>query len=285
MRTACRLLPFQRTFALASLALVLGGCGSSAEPSRQVLNAVGKTLSLPGVAYTATFARPRLFGSSVRVLGGNAVYDLADGIGYEALSLRVQNGLARTLYLDFLPAGFYLAPAPAPAGVFPAGKSWIAVTLARTPSTRANDRLASQATGLAPELALDEIAWGARSASSLGSTVVGHIPMSEYRVSVNLTKALSAARAARRPALAAAIASELRATPSGRISLKVWVNGPGYIAKVEAPVPGSGLGTVSFSFTGFTAGFKHTRPLPSQTVSVASLPHPSRSLWATATGL
>lgn len=284
MRTACRFLPSQRTFALATLAILLGGCGSSGDPSRQVLDAAGKTLALPGVAYTATFERPRLFGRSIRVLGGNAVYDLQDGIGYEALSLRAHGGSAQTLYFDFLPAGFDVAPAPAPPGALPAGKSWISVTFPRPPTAGASGRLAAQATGLAPELALDEIAWGGRSASSLGSTVVGHVPMAGYSVSVDLAEALSAARRAGRPALAAAIASELAATPSGRISLKVWVNGPGYVARIQAPVPGSGLGTASFSFTGFTATFEHSRPLASQTTSVAALAHPSRSLWATVTG-
>ncbi len=69
---------------------------------------------------------------------------------------------------------FLLAPSPAPAGVLPAGKSWISAPLS-TPT--ADHTLAAQAEGLAPALLLDEVAWGARSASSLGTQVVEAVPM------------------------------------------------------------------------------------------------------------
>ncbi len=267
--------------ALGALSVALTGCGDPAHPLRQVTHAAGKTLSLPGVGYTVTFARPTLFGRSVRLLGGKAVYDLRSGIGYQALGLRLKDGSARTLFLDFLPTAFLIAPVPSPSGILPAGKSWISVSFGPN-SPRSYDSLAAQAAGLAPELALDEVAWGARSVVSTGSSVLGHVPTSEYLVSVDLAKALSAARKGGRPGPAAAIADQLRAAPSGRIMLKVWVNGPGYVARIDAPVPGSGLGVASFLFTSFNAGFQRSRPLPAQTVAFESL-SPSRSLWADAT--
>ena len=75
--------------------------------------------------------------------------------------------------------------------------------------------------------------------------------MAEYRVSVDLATALSAARRRRQGGMAAAIEEELHASRSKRLEIAVWVSGPGYVGKIAADVPGSGLGTTSFllSFT------------------------------------
>jgi hypothetical protein len=134
-------------------------------------------------------------------------------------------------------------------------------------------------------LLLDEVAWGARSASSLGARVVENVPMEEYRVSVDLAKALSTARSAPRAGgIAAAITQELAATPSGRVSIAVWVSGPGYVGKIESDVPGSGLGTASFWFLSYTKPYTGTPPPTSQIVPLASLAPGGRSLWTIATG-
>ncbi len=267
---------------LVALAIVLGGCGASVDPLHEAVQATAKTLALPGTTYTVTFGGPRPFHGAVNVLGGRAAYDFRAGLGYEALSLVAKDGSSRTLYLDFLPAAAYLAPSPAPAGVFPPGKSWISVPLGAKSATRG--ALAAQLAGLAPELLLDEIVWGARSASPAGSSVVGHVPMSRYLVSVDLAKALTAARRAGRPALAAAIVDELHASRSGRVELEVWVNGPGYVGKIKGPVPGSGLGTPTFAFSSFTAKFTPSQLPASATVALDSLRPSSRSLWAIALG-
>lgn len=282
VRSARRFLFFKRAFVLVAFAIVVGGCGASANPLHKVVDATGKTLALPGTTYSVTFDRPQPLHEAATVLGGRAAYDFRAGLGYEALSLEANDGSSRTLYLDFLPAAAYLAPSPAPAGVLPPGKSWISVALGA--KSAASGTLAAQLAGLAPELLLDEIAWGARSASPAGSSVVGHVPMSRYLVSVDLAKALRAARRAGRPALAAAIVDELHASTSGRVELEVWVNGPGYVGKVKGPVPGSGLGSPTFAFSSFTAKFKPSKVPASDTVPLTSLRPSSRSLWAIALG-
>ena len=199
--------------------------------------------------------------------------------GYEAPERPWQRtgAFPESLYLDFLPAAAYVAPSRHRPGRFP-GKSWISVALGarRGDAWDAGGALA----GLAPELLLDEIAWGARSASPAGSSVVGHVPMSRYLVSVDLAKALRAARRAGRPALAAAIVDELHASRSGRVELEAWVNGPGYVGKIKGPVPGSGLGTPAFAFSSFTAKFTPSQLPASATVALDSLRPSSRSLWA-----
>src|SRR5262249_15166981 len=138
----------------------------------------------------------------------------------------------------------YLAPWPTPAGVLPPGKIWISVAFAGH-GAAANRVLAAQLEGLAAELPLEEVAWGAHAASHVGTRVVGHVPLEEYRVSVDLAKAGAAARRHGRIAVAAAIESQRRAVPAGRLSFTVLVTGAGHVARIDGAVPGSGLGTAS----------------------------------------
>jgi hypothetical protein len=266
---------------LAAIAAALCGCGSSGDPLHQVTGAASKTLAVQWARYELTLERPRLFASPIAVQGGRAAYDLRTGLDYEFLQLKLPAGSYQTLFFDLEPTTFLLAPSPAPAGALPAGKVWISVPVTGPGANRA---LAAQVEGLAPVLLLDEVLWGALSASSLGARVVESVPMEEYRVSVDLAKALSAARSARRAGIAAAIEQELDASPSGRVSILVWVSGPGYVGKLESAVPGSSLGTVSFWFLSYTRPYTGTVPPASQIVPLASLARNGRSLWAIATG-
>src|SRR4029079_10679481 len=117
-----------------------------------------------------------------------------------------QDATPRTVYLDFLPTRFLFVPAQSGVQV---DTTWVSVPLTGRRATTSD--VAAQAEGLAPELALAEIAWGARAASLVGQRVVNHVPMGEYRVSVDLTRALAKARNAHRGAIAAAIESQLAA--------------------------------------------------------------------------
>jgi hypothetical protein len=266
---------------LAATAVALCGCGASGGPLRQVTGAASKTLAVQWARYELALERPRLFASPIAVQGGRAAYDFRTGLDYEFLQLKLRAGGYQTLFLDLEPTTLLLAPSPTPAGALPAGKIWISAPLTAPGGDRV---LAAQAEGLAPVLLLDEVAWGARSASSLGARVVEGVPMQECRVSVGLARALSAARRARRAAIAAAIRQELDVSPSGRLSILVWVSGPGYVGKIESAVPGSGLGTASFWFLSYTRPYTGTGPPASQIVPLASLAHGGRSLWAIATG-
>jgi hypothetical protein len=265
---------------LALGAVALCGCGANADPLRQVVDAAKKTLAIANASYVLSVEGQRVFGPADAVVG-RAAYDFRAGVGYEALTVQRRGGEKRTVYLDFLPAAVYVAPWPTPAGLLPAGKIWISITFAGS-GAAANRPLAPQVEGLAAELPLAEIAWGARSASHDGTRVVRHVPMEEYRVSVDLRKALAAARRTHRVAIATAIERELHGIRSGRLSLAVLVTGAGHIARVDVTVPGSGLGTASFSFTSFHAQFNRNPPRPSQAVPLSSITEP-RFLWAIAT--
>lgn len=262
-------------------AVALCGCGASGTPLHNVSGAVSKTLAVTWARYELALEQPHVFAAPITVQGGRGAYDFRTGLGYEFFQLQLRHRSYETLYYDLGPATLLVAPSPAPAGALPAGKTWISAPLTRRASDRA---LAAQAEGLAPALLLDEVTWGAQGASSAGTHVVESVPMAEYRVSVDLATALSAAKRARRPAVAAAIEQELHASTSGRVSILVWVNGPGYVGKIQSKVPGAGIGTASFLFSSFTKPYTGTEPPASQIVPLATLARGGQSLWRIATG-
>lgn len=272
--------PVSALVVAVTVAVALSGCGASGTPLHRVNAAVSKTLASTWVRYELSLQRPHLFSASITVQGGRAAYDFKTGLGYLFLQLRRSSNGYQTLFCDLEPAMFLLAPSPAPAGVLPAGKSWISAPWS---SSATDHTLAAQAEGLTPALLLDEVAWGAQSASPLGTRVLETVPMAEYRVTVNLTAALAAAKQRRQTGMAAAIEQELHTNPSRRFAILVWVSGPGYVGKIESAVPGSELGTASFLFSSFTRPYTGTLPPASQVMPLASLRHGGQSVWAIAT--
>jgi hypothetical protein len=236
------------------------------------------------VSYDVTFAGARLFDRSSTLAGGRALYDLNHGLGYEALTLRGQNDTSQKLYLALLPKMVYVGPDPLPKGALPAGKVWIAVPFDAGARDRATLRLAAQVESTGAELPLAEVAWGAKDVMKVGTSVIRHVPMTEYRATVDLKQALAAARRHGRSALAAAMAGELAAGHGKPLAVELWVNGPGYVSRLQRTAPGSELGTATVSLSAFTQSFGRSLPLASQTVLLSSLPGPRRSLWAVATG-
>lgn len=265
--------------AVAAAALALAGCGSSRSPLDAAVAAAKKTLALHGAAYDVSFSRPALFGPSVQVPGGKAGSDFAAGLGYERLTLTLAGGASRNVFLDYEPRDVLVLPYPAPERALPAGKDWISVELTGR-ETGAGAALATQLEGLGPELPLAEIAWGATSAANAGTRVVEHVPMAGYRVAIDLRKALAGARRAGKSGLAAAITGELAAAASGRTSVTIWVNGPGYASRLENAAPGGGMGTATFSFTSFASKLAGQRPETAQIVPLSGLQLRSRSLWS-----
>ena len=277
---------------LALTALALGGCGGTGaggRPLQRAVSAANRTLALPGVSYDLALSGSTIFGARPEPLRARGAFDFPARFGYEAIALpATAKQSAQKLFFDFLPAAFLVAPTPPPPRTLPDGASWISVPL-KGPRASRDKALAAQIEGLAPQLALDEVSWGARAASSLGGRVVNQVPMHEYRVSIDLGRALAAARKAGDDTVAAAIEHEqaaLRAGGDGPYpSVMLWINGPGYVGRLESTSTGSGLGGTSFTFTSFSVKIPKSVPLPSQTVPLSSLAgagRPSRSLWATA---
>lgn len=264
---------------LVGAALLLSGCGAASHLAANVAGAARKTAGLSWVRYQIRFTSSDLFSGKLAVIGARGAYDFRTGLDYAFINVHEHGGRSQNVFVDSSQTELAVAPSPAPAGLLPARKAWISTPL---DGNGAGGTLAAQAEGLAPRLAVDEIKWGVANASSLGTHAVGHVPLDEYRVSVDLAKARSAATKHGDTGVAAAIGQELRSSPSGRVAIDAWVNGPGYLAQISEHVPG--LGGTALSFTSYTQKYTGAFASPSESVSLASLRPGSRSLWLLATG-
>jgi hypothetical protein len=255
------------SFLLAGgVALALAGCGGSPSALRSVRAAARDTLS-QGVELTLTLHGASLSGSPIGTALGAAAFALPRGEGLEALDLPPASGQVARAHLVFLPDGVDVAPAVDT--LLPRGASWIDASLAG-PGAAPAPGLAALLEGLNPQLLLDEVAWGATSASARGQQVIAHVPYSRYRVVVDLSAALSGATGPAAGAIAAALRDELAAGAS-RVELTVWIDGPGRLARLQAAVPGSRLGTVEMVLSNFGATVPVSLPLGSELVDIAAL--------------
>jgi hypothetical protein len=274
-------LPAAAGVGLVAFALV--GCGTRAGTLGTVVSAAALTLSRTAETSSTIGGAPSLGVGRTPVLARGA-FVFPTGLGYEAVALpKSASRAARTVYLVFLRKTVYLQSLP---GVtLPAGKRWVSASLVTSEPGRFT-RFALQVESLNAELLLDEISWGATAATSLGHRVTNHIPYSEYRVSISLSRALAGAEHRRDGAISLAIKDEMGALASGgatrrhaSVLVNAWVDGPGRIAQLGAAIPGSGLGTVSIVLSSFGTAIATSLPPGSQTVAIGSIPSPSHSRW------
>jgi hypothetical protein len=134
-------------------------------------------------------------------------------------------------------------------------------------------RFVGQAMGLNALLLLDEIATGGSSAVRTGSEVVAHVPFVDYRVTIDLRRALSRVHGPFVRAERLAIRQELAALGPGRsvVQVAVRTDGAGFVRELHATVPGLKLGTLALDLHGYGATFKPSYPTAAQVVSLASL--------------
>jgi hypothetical protein len=258
----------------AACALVaVAGCGGSANPLHTVRSAATKTLSLTAQS-TLTSTGARLFGGTPGTIPVRAQYSFPRGLGYAALQVPALGRRASgTAYLVFLPQQLWTKPVVNRA--LPQGHLWISATFTDARPGPRPPSLALALESINPQLLLEEIATGAVAASSSGQHVVNHLPFSEYVVSVDLARALAAARAG---ALRTAMRQELsalrarRGTHAGsRVQIVAGVDAAGRITELQASVPGSRLGTVQIALVKFGSIIPLSLPLPSETVDIESL--------------
>jgi hypothetical protein len=259
---------------LAALAavLALAGCGGSGDPLHAVQSAAKTTLSQNAFASVSLDGATVFPGTRAQVTGRAATI-FPQGIGFEALDVPVA-GSAQTQrwYLTFEPSHVYFTRNP-PLSL-PAGKTWVAVGAPPPALTAREAAFVAQAEAVNPQLYLDEIVWGGTSATHTGDRVVAHVPYAEYVVAVDLAAALARATGTMR----VAIEQQLRIRPRVRIS--VMVDGPGHVARMQAAPPGTGLGTVTMTLTGFGATIKPSLPPAAQVADLGALP--AGSIWAAA---
>jgi hypothetical protein len=229
-----------------------------------------KTLSQTGVWYL-TWSSDAVFGPTQGQIGERGESIFQNGSGYGALDLDgLPHGRGGTAYLLFVPGTLYVSPAPTSSLSLPKGKSVVAVSLDDA-TDRAFPGFVEQAQALDPRFLLDELAWGATAATDHGGQVILHRPLTRYTVSVDLARAAAKADSAAARIAIRAERAALGAHASPVIRMTVWLEGTGHVARVQAPVPGSGFGRVLVSIDGFGQPIKSTHPTPSELVPLTQL--------------
>jgi hypothetical protein len=269
-----------RLVAAVAVIFTFAGCGARPDALHAVTSATATTLS-QALESDLTLHGAKLSGVVRPTVIGRGAFVFDTGLGYERLDLpAASHQAAGREFLDFFPTRFYFERTSSAGTVEYNGKHWVSAALTGRGSVDAIlPRFVLQVEALGPQLLLDEIAWGAEAATHLGEPVVNHVPLSEYRVSVNLTKASATATGA----LRTAIEDERAANGSATVPVTVWVDGSGHIVELQAAIPGSGLGTASMELSNFGAKVPTSLPtgsmlldLTAQTPSGADL---LRSVW------
>ena len=256
------------------LATGLAGCGGTSDPLSSVSAAVDTSLSHAFSARLKLTGAQALGAKQAEELLGAGTFDVGRGLAYERVDLPGpfdQTKRPPRDFLVFLPTKIYLAPAAQQA--LPEGKSVISVPVSGTGAVTGASRFVAQAMGLNPVLLLDEIAVGATAAEKTGSEVVDHVPFTDYRVTVDLRRALARARGPFARAERLAIRQELAALGPGRsvVHVDVRTDGAGFVRGLGATVPGSKLGRLALDLHGYGATFEPSYPAAAQVVSLSAL--------------
>jgi hypothetical protein len=243
-----------------------------------VLKAARSTLSQGG-AWNASVADARPIGSGAPTIVGRGAFVPQPQIAYLGIEpWRASHAAGGKSFLVFQPSRVYLLPA---AASLPAGKKWLAVTASTGKLPDRIARFVLQAEGLNPQLFLREITAGATAAVHRADVVVGHTPMSEYSVTIDLarTERGSALTKAERIAVEAEEASLGSAKPV--VQAMVAVDAMGRLARIEAKLPGSGYGISSLHFTDFRVKLlRPSLPPTDEVVDLAAAPAAvAGSLW------
>jgi hypothetical protein len=249
--------------AAVATTFTLAGCGGASSDALHAVSTATTTTLSQTLVSDLTLQGATLDGQARTTVNGTGAFAFDTKRGYERIDLPANSHhAAGSEFLDFLPAGFYFTrTSSAGATTLTSGKPWVSTALTGPGSVDALvPRFVLQVEALSPQLLLDELAGGAEAATHLGEPVVDHVPLSEYRVSVSLTKAASTVSGA----LRTAIEDERTANGSATVPLTVWVDGPGHIVQVQGAVPGSGLGTVSMQLSSF--GLKIPENLPTSSM-------------------
>lgn len=262
--------------------LTLAGCGVSSDALHAVRSATATTLSRTLVS-NLTLRGAKVLGTVRPTVVGSGIFAFDAGTGYERIDVPSgsKQAVGRREYLDLLPTKLYFEHTTAAGDiVLYDGKAWVAPAIIGPASVDSIvPRFVLQVQALSPQFLLDELSWGAVSATQTATPVVNHLPLTEYRVTLDLKQALSKATGVTRTA----ITDELAANGSTTVSMLVWVDGPGRVSQLQEAVPGSGLGMVSMALSNFGVKFRATVPteamllhIDARTPSGAAL---LRSVW------
>lgn len=254
--------------AVATAGLSLAGCGgSSSDPLKEATKAANTTMSQSLVSdYTVYGAT--VYGKVHATITGRGAFSFGPELGFQRIDIPAEAGNPKLReFLDFLPTTFVFTKTTTAGTVLVNGKLWVSTAVAGPGSVHPIvPGFIYQTQGMSPELSLDEIAWGATAATKVASPVVNHVPLTEYRVSVSLDRALAKATGA----VKSAIGEEIVASGSHTATIMIWVDGPGHIVQLKRPLPGSGIKSIWLSLSNFGVKFTSSLPVASTELKITA---------------
>jgi hypothetical protein len=262
----------------------LSGCGGSPDPVTSVSTAANASLDHTFLITLTLTGAEQLRSNSQQTLRGAGAFDKRHGRGFTQIALpkTLDQQPASQVYLFYFPRTIFLHPSPETA--IPRGKRLISVTLT-SPQKPATNRFIAQAMSVNPVLLLDEIATGATAATKTGTEVVLHVPLTNYRVTVNLRRALARVSGPYARAERIAIRQQLKALRQGRSSVdfNVRTDGAGFVRRLETTVPGSNLGRITLTLSGYGSTVTIKQPHDQEVIVITSLlrasPPPQHWPW------
>src|SRR5207253_556610 len=119
----------------------------------------------------------------------------------------------------------------------------------------------------------DQIVSGGATASKTGSEIVKHVRFTDYRVTVDLRRALARVGGPFARAERVAIKQELAALGLGRsvVRIAVRLDSAGFIRGLKTTVPGSKLGSLAMELYGYGVTFEPSFPPAAEIVQLTSL--------------
>ncbi|HEV3230020.1 MAG TPA: hypothetical protein VGY97_11130 [Solirubrobacteraceae bacterium] len=222
----------------------------------------------------------RVFGPARAPVYGQGQFDFRSGRGSLVIDLpELRHQEPGTEHALLLPAQVFLQPKATATAVLPRGKPWLLATISGSESVKRNfPQFVGQVEGVNPVFLVDELSWGATAAQSLGGRRISGVPLHEYRVSVDLARALSGATGPAAPASSLAIQEQLTAVGSGQSSstsptvpILVWIDRAGRVVQLQASLPGAGEGTAVVTVRSFGDAVRIAAPPPTQVIDITSL--------------
>jgi hypothetical protein len=260
----------------------LAGCGGATDPMPTVTRATETSRADSYIGNVTATGAAALGARPAQRLHGVGAFDSNRRLAFERVDLPGPldaNKVPPRAYLVFAPRRILVIPAAG--SPLPPGKKVISVALpARAETDPHAARFVQQAMGLNPQLQLDQILWGGTSAAETGSETLDHVPYTDYRVQVDLRRALARAQGPFARAERTAIRHELAALGQSRhvVPVDVRIDSAGYVRRLRTTVPGSGLGALAMDLATYGATFKPSFPPASQVVGFGALE--ASTAWA-----
>jgi hypothetical protein len=209
---------------------------------------------------------------------GTGAFDFPKSTGSINLAVPAPGGTVAVHRTLFLPTVVYVRPPSAAAASLPAGKEWIVASLTQIESNAVNfPQFVLQEEGLSPLLELQQLIWGAVSATPTAARSFAGAPAQGYVVRVDLRQAEAAASGPAGTALLLAIKTELSAfgpvgsrTSRALVTEKIWLQ-QGRVVALQLSPPGAGVGVTTTTLSRYGTRVRVSPPPVSSVVDIASL--------------